>query len=138
MGTIAVKWVESKLMVGADSRGHTVAISTWPEREPAWLGLKPSDMLLMAAASCSLYDVVEILRKQREPLVDLEVICTGTQLPEPPSTFTKIHLDYRAKGALDPKKLERAIQLSQEKYCSVITTLRPTVEITHEYSITAE
>ncbi|GAB4498342.1 MAG: OsmC family protein [Anaerolineales bacterium] len=137
MSTVNVKWIESKLMLGADSRGQTMLLSSSSARDPEWKGAKPSDLLLLAAASCSMYDVVEILHKQREPLEDLEVICSGTQLPDPPYTFTEIHLRYVATGNLKPEKLQRAIELSQEKYCSVITTLRAGVKITSEFEVLA-
>lgn len=136
MGTVAVKWVDSQLMTGVDSFGHPLVIGSWPEKEPEWAGLKPSDLLLLSAASCSAYDVVMILTRQREPLEGLEVSCTGQQQPEPPYTFTRIHLHYRVQGAaLNPKKVERAIHLSEEKYCSVINTLKPTVEITSDFEL---
>lgn len=137
MGTVSVKWVESKLMVGVDSRGHSLVISSWPEREPQWLGIKPSDMLLLAAASCSMYDVLEILKKQKEPLIGLEVICEGRQDQNPPHKFTHLHLRYVARGNIKKEKLERAINLSQDKYCSVIATIRPSIELTHEYQISS-
>ena len=89
----------------------------------------------MPVASCSAYDVVEIMEKQRESLDDLKVICEGDQTSEPPYTFTKIHLHYVAKGAVDPKKLEKAIRLSNDKYCSVICTLRPGVPISSDFEI---
>ena len=135
MGTVAVKWIESQLMTGVDSFGHPLVIGSAPEKEPQWAGLKPSDLLLLAAASCSAYDVVMILAKQREPLEDLEVTCTGEQASDPPYQFTTIHLHYKAKGSLNPKKLERAIQLSEEKYCSVTNTLKSSVKITSDYEL---
>ncbi len=138
MGSVSVKWVDSKLMVGVDSHGHPLVISTWPERDPQWSGLKPSDLLLLAAASCSMYDVLEILRKQRIILKDLEVICSGEQLREPPYRFVKVHLSYIAQGNVLPEKLEKAIKLAQEKYCSVIATIRPGVDLTSEYQIVEE
>jgi putative redox protein len=138
MGSVSVKWVDSKLMVGVDSHGHPLVISTWPERDPQWSGLKPSDLLLLAAASCSMYDVLEILKKQRIYLKDLEVICFGEQLREPPYRFVKVHLSYIAQGNVLPEKLEKAIKLSQEKYCSVIATIRPGVDLTSEYKIIEE
>jgi putative redox protein len=79
--------------------------------------------------------VVDILGKQREPLAGLEVSCTGEQLPEPPYNFTCIHLHYVAKGSVNPAKLARAIQLSEEKYCSVINTLKPTVQVSSDFEI---
>ncbi|MCB9076432.1 MAG: OsmC family protein [Anaerolineaceae bacterium] len=138
MGTVAIKWVESRLMTGVDSFGHPLTIGSWPEREPQWAGLKPSDLLMLAAASCSAYDVIMILTKQKEPLEGLEVTCTGEQQPEPPYTFTTMHLNYIFKGNLNPKKVERAIKLSEEKYCSVTNTLKATVAITNSYEIIDE
>ncbi len=135
MGTVAVKWIESQLMTGVDSFGHPLVMGSWPEKEPEWAGLKPSDLLLLSAASCSAYDVVMILTKQRQPLTGLEVTCTGEQASEPPYQFTHIHLHYTIKGPLNPKKVERAIHLSEDKYCSVLNTLKPTVEITNDYEL---
>lgn len=138
MGTVSVKWVDSKLMVGVDSSGHPLVISSWPERNPQWTGIKPSDLLLLSIASCSMYDVLEILRKQKVEIEDLEVVCTGEQQPKPPHRFVKIHLMYKAQGNIVTEKLERAIRLSQDKYCSVIATIRPGVDLTSEYYIYGE
>jgi putative redox protein len=135
MGTVAVKWIESQLMTGVDSFGHPLVMGSWPEKEPEWAGLKPSDLLLLSVASCSAYDVVMILTKQREPLVGLEVTCAGEQEAKPPYAFTSIHLHYAVKGPLSPKKVERAIRLSEDKYCSVVNTLKPTVVVTSNYEI---
>ena len=122
-------------MTGVDSFGHPLVMGSWPEKEPEWAGLKPSDLLLLSAASCSAYDVVMILTKQRQPLEGLEVTCRGEQQAEAPYAFTHIHLHYRLKGPLDPKKVERAIRLSEDKYCSVINTLKATVEISSDYKL---
>ncbi len=136
MGTVAVKWVDSQLMVGVDSFGHPVVTGSWPEKDPEWAGLKPSDLLMLSAASCSAYDVVMILTKQKEPLEGLEVTCAGEQESEPPYKFTKMHFHYTVKGAnLKPNKVERAIYLSEDKYCSVVNTLKGNVEITSDFEI---
>jgi putative redox protein len=137
MSVVSVKWIESKLMLGVDSNGTTVTLSSAPEREPVWRGVKPSDMLLVSAASCSMYDVVAILGKQREPLEDLEVTCTGDEQENPIARFVSIHLHYVAKGKVDPEKLKHAIQLSQEKYCSVINTLKGVAQVTYDYEVQA-
>jgi putative redox protein len=137
MSTVAVKWVDSQLMTGVDSFGHPLVIGSWPEKEPEWAGLKPSDLLMLAAASCSAYDVVMILTKQREPLDGLEVTCSGEQAAEAPYQFTRLHLHYTVRGPLNRKKVERAIQLSEEKYCSVINTLKASVEISSNFEIVA-
>jgi putative redox protein len=89
----------------------------------------------MSAASCSMYDVVTILKKQREPLESLDVYCTGEQASEPPHRFTHIHLQYQFKGKLKQGNVEKAISLSQDKYCSVLATLRNSVEISSDYEI---
>ena len=135
MGTVTLRWVEEKLMVVSDSNGHSVVVGRSPDPHFTYGGVKPSDLLLMAAAACSAYDVVEILTKQREPLVDLKVYCSGDQMSDIPYAFTKIHLRYEVHGSVKPEKLERAIRLSCEKYCSVLATLRPGVPISSDYEI---
>jgi len=135
MGKITLRWVEGKLMVVSDSNGHSIVVGKSPDPEHEWSGTKPSDLLLMAVASCSAFDVVEILGKQREPLEDLKVICTGDQKSDPPYTFTCIQIHYQVRGKISKDKLERAIQLSEEKYCSVVSTLRPGVPIVSDYEI---
>jgi putative redox protein len=137
MGDIVLRWVEDKMMVGTDSNGHSIVIGRSPDPKFTYTGVKASDLLLMAAAGCSTYDVVEILAKQRQPLEDLQVVCTGEQQPDPPWTFTKIHLHYIAKGAIEAEKLEKAIRLSEDRYCSVISTLRLGIPVTSDYEITA-
>ena len=135
MSKVELRWVVSNFMVGVDSRGNSITIGSRPEQEPGWGGMKPSDLLLLAAASCSAYDVVGILKKQREPLQTLEVVCNGEQGEEPPYAFSEIHLHYRVFGKVDEKKLERAIMLSEDKYCSVINSLKSGVKISSDYEI---
>jgi len=76
-----------------------------------------------------------ILGKQREPLEGLDVTCEGTQLPDPPYAFTAMHLHYTVRGPVNTPKLERAIRLSEEKYCSVVATLKSVVTVTHSYDV---
>jgi putative redox protein len=137
ISTVNIKWIHSTdtLMAGIDSRGTPAVIGMWSENDPHWKGLKASDMLLMSAASCSAYDVVTILIKKKEPLESLEVICTGKLESKPVRRFTQIHLHYVLKGQLKPESVEKAIQLSEEKYCTVLNTLRGSVEISSEYEI---
>ncbi len=142
MGQIAVKWVgdDSRMFVGRDSMGRTVVAGSWGKPEDQawteWRGAKASDLLVIALCSCSAYDVVDILRKQRVTLTGLTVIADAEQAPEPPWAFTHIHLHYIATGPnLDPKKVERAIALSEEKYCSVAATIRGVTKITHDFEV---
>jgi putative redox protein len=133
--TTTVQWLSGKRFVGIDSTNHSAVLSSQDEG----IGVKPSDMLLIALASCTAVDVVEILTKKRLPLDSLEIITTGEQDADPPWTFRKIHLKYRLSGrGLTDKAVEQAIQLSEEKYCSVAATVRATAKITTEFEIICE
>jgi putative redox protein len=134
MAQIAIKWVESHLMVGIDSRGNSIVIGS-TNQNPSGSGVKPSELLLMAAASCSMYDVIEILSKQREPFRDVQVICSGDQMKDPPYSFTNLHLHYMVYGDVSEEKVLKAIELSQQKYCSVTTTLKPSIPVTYDYEV---
>lgn len=137
MSTVSLRWVEENVFVGTDSNNHSIVIGRSSQVDPPWQGVKPSDLLLLAVASCASFDVVDILAKQREPLADLRVGCSGEQMPAAPYTFTKIHIHYVVHGPVNPAKLERAINLSQIKYCSVINSLGPQVAVSSDYEILA-
>ena len=138
MGSITLRWLEDKIMVATDSNHHSIVIGRANESENPWRGVKPSDLLLMAVAACATYDVIEILQKQREPLRDLRVETSGEQMSEPPYSFTKIHSHYIAYGAINPQKLEKAIRISEDKYCSAIATVRGKAEITRSCRVEKE
>ena len=142
MSNIAVKWTgkDSQLFIGRDSFGHVIMSGSWPKDDDdawqEWKATKPSDLLLLSLASCSAYDVVMILGRQRQNLVDLYVRVQGQQAPEPPYQFTDIHLHYTVEGlGLDEKKVARAIELSETKYCSVAATVRGVAKLTHSFEI---
>ena len=134
MNEIVLRQIEHHMMAASDSHGHSVVLGRAPSTQD-WVGVKASDLLLVAVAACATYDVIEILNKQREVYSNLVVTCQGDQLADPPYTFTRIHLHFELRGSLSPEKLERAIQLSIEKYCSVISTLRPDTPVTSDYTI---
>jgi len=132
MGSATVKWIDGKQFIGIDSTRHSVVLSTPDEG----IGIKPSDLLLIAVASCTAVDVVEILGKKRIPITHLEINVSGEQDQDPPWTFRKIHMIFRIGGNnLTEKAVSQAIQLSEEKYCSVAATVRATAEITTEFEI---
>jgi putative redox protein len=132
--TTTLRWLNDKHFVGIDSGNHSVVLSGQADG----IGVKPSEMLLIALASCSSVDVVEILAKKRLTLTLLEVVTTGEHDPEAPWPFRKIHLKYRLSGqGLTSKAVEQAINLSQEKYCSVAATVRGIAQITTDYEIIA-
>lgn len=143
MSNIAVKWTGqgSQMFIGRDSFGHVVVTGSWPQEDEAWQewkGLKPSDLLLVSLASCSAYDVVMILGRQRQQLTNLHVSVNGEQASEPPYQFTEIHQHYTVEGInLDPQKVERAIELSEERYCSVAATIRGVAKLSHSFEIVA-
>jgi putative redox protein len=135
MGTATVKWIEGKQFIGVDSTHHSVVLSTPDEG----IGIKPSDLLLIAVASCSAVDVVEILEKKRMTLTHLEISSSGEQDQDPPWTFRKIHMHYKIGGKnLTEKAVAQAIQLSEEKYCSVAATIRATAQIVTDFEILEE
>ena len=144
MGHLAVKWVgdsDSQMFIGRDSFGHVTMAGSWPKNGndewTEWKALKPSDLLVLSLLSCSGYDVVMILKRQRQEMTDLHIEAQAEQASEAPYAFTNIHLHYKVTGkSLDPKKVERAIKLSEEKYCSVAATLRGNVDITHSFEVT--
>jgi putative redox protein len=135
LSTATLRWVDGNLMIGTDSNGHSIVIGKTLDGDGDYIGIKPSELLLLAASSCAAYDVVDILHKQREPLLDLKIQCSCDQLPDPPFSFTKVHLHYEVHGAVDKTSLERAIRLTEEKYCSVISTLRLAIPVTSDYEI---
>jgi putative redox protein len=135
MPTATVKWLQGKQFVGTDSTKHSVVLSTTDEG----VGIKPSELLLIAVASCSAVDVVDILTKKRMPLNLLEISASGEQDPNPPWTYRKIHLHYRVGGRnLTEQAVAQAIQLSEEKYCSVAATIRATAPITTDFEVVVE
>lgn len=145
MGQIALQWAgdDSTMFITRDSFGHMVVAGSWPKDGEKdwveWKGVKPSDMLVMALVSCSGYDVVTILRRQRQELTDLRITADAHQASEPPYQFTDIHLHYVVTGRdLDPAKVERAIKLSEEKYCSVAATIRGVAKITNSFEVLHE
>lgn len=132
MSSASVKWIGGKQFVGIDSTQHSVVLSTPDEG----VGMKPSELMLVALAACTAVDVVEILSKKRLSLTSLEISAQAEQEKDPPWTFRKIHLTYLVKGeGLNDKDVAQAIKLSEEKYCSVASTLRGVAEITTSFEI---
>jgi putative redox protein len=100
------------------------------------LGMRPMQMLLAAMGGCSAIDIITILKKQRQELKDLKVTMTGEREKDAiPSLYTDIHAHFRLFGNLDSDKVEKAVSLSVEKYCSVARTLEKTAKITYTFEI---
>jgi len=95
----------------------------------------PMELLLLALGACTATDVVIVLEKKRQKLESLEVICSGERAAEPPTVWTKLEIVYRLRGRLDEVAVKHAIQLSEDKYCSVAATLKKTATLTWRYEI---
>jgi len=115
--------------------GQAIAIAGAPDIGPSEEGLRPMQALLASLAGCSAIDVLNILQKGRHRVDSLEVKVDGERADAIPAVFTKIHLHYVASGDFPLHKLERAVQLSADKYCSVSHMLRATVTITHSVEL---
>jgi len=115
-----------------NAAGATIVIDGPAELGGENAGLRPMETLLSALAGCSAMDVLHIMKKQRQNLERLEVEVDAQRADAVPAVFTKIHLRFKGYGSLDIEKLQKAVALSIEKYCSVSKMLQPTVEITAE------
>ena len=128
--TVHLNWDTQSRFVISDRENHQL-----PVNGAGRIG--SSDLLPMSLIGCSSYDVIEILGKQRQELIQLTVSAEAVQDDDPPWKFKKIHIHYQAIGkGLDVDKVKKAILLSEEKYCSVYATLKDVIEITHDVEVT--
>lgn len=131
-----IKLVEGMTFVAESGSGHAVVIDAAPDVGGRNLGARPMEVVLMGAGGCSAIDVVHILRKARQDLMDCIVEVDADRAEEDPKVFTRIHMHYIVTGrALNPAQVERAIKLSKEKYCSATIMLAKTAEVTSDYEI---
>src|SRR6185436_7394762 len=125
-----VRWVDNVMFVGESGSGHAVVMDGAPEAGGRNLGVRPMEMLLLGLGGCTAFDVVMILEKGREPVTDCIVDMDADRAETEPKVFTRIQMRYRISGrGLDPKKVERAVNLSAEKYCSATAMLAKTAQI---------
>ena len=131
-----VKWLDNMSFVGESSSGHSVVMDGPPEFGGRNLGIRPMEMLLLGLGGCASFDVVSMLKKSKQELVDCEVEISAERADEEPKVFIKIHLHFIISGNnLTDKRVARAIELSAEKYCSASIMLGKTAEVTHDYEI---
>ncbi|MCW2246017.1 putative redox protein [Azospirillum fermentarium] len=131
-----VKWVDGMMFVGESGSGHAVVMDGAPEAGGRNLGIRPMEMLLIGMGGCSSIDVVMILKKGREAVTDCVAEIEAERADTEPKVFTKIHIHFIVTGKnLNPVKVERAIQLSAEKYCSASIMLGATAAITHDFEV---
>jgi putative redox protein len=131
-----VKWVEDVTFVGESGSGHAVVMDGPPENGGRNLGVRPMEMLLLGMGGCTAFDVMLILKRSRQPVTDCVVELEAERAEETPKVFIRIHAHFVVTGqGLSDKQVQRAIQLSAEKYCSASIMLGKAVEITHDYKI---
>ena len=132
MQTGSVKWIDKQKFVATSPSGHAMTIDSDRASNQA---PGPMELLLLALGACTATDVVIILDKKRQKLESLEVICSGERAAEPPTVWTKLEMLYRLRGQLDDVAVKHAIQLSEDKYCSVAAMLRKTATLSWRYEI---
>jgi len=131
-----IKWVQDMTFLGESGSGHAVVMDGAPEAGGRNMGCRPMEMLLLGLGGCSAFDVVLILKRGREQVSDCVVEIEAERAQVDPKVFTKIQLRYRLTGkALNRRKVERAVQLSAEKYCSAGAIMAHTAELTHVIEI---
>ena len=133
---ISVNWVDGLLMVGKSDSGHTITMDGPPESGGENLGVRPMEILLLGVAGCTMIDVVTTLKKMRQDLSHCETKINAERATDHPKVFTNIHIQFIVKGKdLDSKKVDKAITLSAEKYCSASIMLGETATITHDFEV---
>ena len=128
-----IKWIEKASFVAESGSGHALVIDGAPEHGGRNLGVRPMEAVLMGVGACTAFDVVSILKKSRQRVTDCVVELEADRADQPPKVFTRIRMVYRVSGTdLDPSRVERAVTLSAEKYCSATAMLRDRVDIRHQ------
>ncbi len=135
MQTAKVKWIGEQKFLGTTPSNHAVALDSDRESNQA---PGPMELVLIALGACTATDIVSILAKKRQKLESLEVVVRGERAAEPPTVWTRLEIVYRVKGAVEESALKHAIELSQEKYCSVEAMLKKTAEVSWTYEMGGE
>ncbi len=129
-----VKWVEGRRFVGSADSGHSIVIDASGDETPhGKTGPSPMQLILLGVGGCSAIDVLHILQKGRVDVTDCVVDVEANRADEDPKVFTDIHMKYTVTGRkLSLGKVERAVELSAEKYCSASVMLGQVANITRE------
>lgn len=134
-----VKWLDNMSFVGESGSGHSVVMDGPPEAGGRNLGVRPMEMILLGLGGCSAFDVVSILKKSRQDLVDCEVELQAERADTDPKVFTRINLHFIVSGrGLSDARVKKAVDLSAEKYCSASIMLGKAATITHSYEVKGE
>ena len=130
-----IRWDGGRSFTGTTEDGFTIAIGNAHEDTPK-PGPSPMELVLMGAGTCSAHDVVSILEKSRQDVADVTLRLSADRAEEHPRVFTRIRMHFVVTGSgIKPATVERAIQLSVEKYCSATKMLEGTVDVSHSFEI---
>ena len=132
MQTATVTWIGEEKFLATSPSGHALAVDSDRASNKA---PGPMELVLMALGACTATDVVSILKKKRQNHQSLEVVCSGERAADPPSVWVKLEVLYRLRGQLDEAAVRRAIELSEQKYCSVSAMLQKTAKLTWRHEI---
>ena len=133
---VKVKWVDGRAFLGESGSGHTVVMDGPADHGGRNIGIRPMEMILLGVGGCSSYDVMDILQKSRQEVLDCVAELTAERVDAVPSVFSKIHLHFIISGKnLKESAVERAVKLSAEKYCSASIMLGKSVDITHDFEV---
>ncbi len=132
-----VKWTDGAMFVGESGSGHTVVMDGPEDLGGRNLGIRPMEMLLLGTGGCSIYDVLSMLKKSRQRVVDCRVELDAQRADAVPAVFTRLNMHFIVTGVdLKDSQVKRAVELSAEKYCSASIMLGAAgVDITHSYEI---
>ncbi len=134
---VTVEWAGEAQFQGETESGHRVTMDGPPDHGGQNKGPRPMETLLIGMGGCTSFDVMTILKKTRQDVVDCIAEISAERADEIPSVFTKIHVHFVVKGrGIKEKSVERAVRLSAEEYCSASIMLqRAGVEVTHDFEI---
>lgn len=136
---VKATWVSGFRFDGVDSQGRQMKMDASVGGGGEGDGFRPAELPLMGLAGCTGIDTVEILQKMREQVTGLEIGVTAKKREGTPPGYDGIHVEYVVRGkGLSPEKVERAVKLSEEKYCTVGRVLAKATEITHTIRIVEE
>jgi putative redox protein len=134
-----IVWVEGAQFVGESGSGHVVSMDGSPDVGGRNLAARPMEMVLIGMGGCTAIDVVSMLKKQRQDVTGFSVELVAERAPADPKVFTQVKLVYRLRGRrLNRSLVERAVSLSDEKYCSATAMVRKSAEVTHEIVLVEE
>lgn len=131
-----VQWLDGRAFVGESGSGHAVVMDGAAEAGGRNIGVRPMEMLLLGLGGCTAFDVVMILERMREQVTGLDIALEAERAAEDPKVFTHVKLIYKVTGrSLKPANVERAVNLSAEKYCSASMMIGKTATIEHSFEI---